>query len=97
MVEAAWLLVAVSSGPQEVSLDTQEAWCQEAAAAHGWPVIRVFRGVSSGAKGTRELLDDLLIELRNTPKPERPRWLITVRIDRLGRGTGIEGSPRSQS
>jgi DNA invertase Pin-like site-specific DNA recombinase len=87
----AWAFAAVSSSPQELSLDSQIAWAKETAKANGWNLSRVIKGVSSGAKGTRKLLDDLLADLRAMPKAERPQRLLLVRIDRLGRGTGLEG------
>jgi DNA invertase Pin-like site-specific DNA recombinase len=86
----AWALLAVSSSPQELSLDDQALWAQEAAAANDWAILRTFRGVSSGNTGTRKLVDTLLLELQATPKADRPKRLLMVRLDRLGRGTGIE-------
>jgi DNA invertase Pin-like site-specific DNA recombinase len=81
----------VSSSPQELSLDAQEQWAQETATAHGWTITRSFRGVSSGREGARQLLETLLDELRDTAKADRPKYVLMVRLDRLGRGTGIEG------
>ncbi len=91
MKSTAWLYCAVSSSPQEITLDSQEQWGQQTAKVHGWTITRTFKGVSSGKTGTRKLLDDLLAELRATPKAARPERLLLVRIDRLGRGTGLEG------
>ena len=87
----AWTYAAVSSSPQEITLNEQLKWCTTTAKEHGWTVTRVFKGVGSGKLGTRKLLDELLIALANTPKPERPSRVLMVRIDRLGRGTGLEG------
>jgi DNA invertase Pin-like site-specific DNA recombinase len=81
---------AVSSSPQEATLEDQLAWGKQVALANGWTITREFSGVSSGAKGTRELLEDLLAELRSTPKAQRPKHVLMIRLDRLGRGTGIE-------
>jgi DNA invertase Pin-like site-specific DNA recombinase len=87
---SAWIFAAVSSSPQEISLDAQVDWATKAAQAQGWAITRTWKGVSSGKSGTRRLLEDLMTELRATPKGERPQRLMMVRIDRLGRGTGIE-------
>jgi DNA invertase Pin-like site-specific DNA recombinase len=89
-VSTAWLYAAVSSSPQEATLDDQLAWGKSTAVANGWTITREFSGVGSGAKGTRELLKDLLAELRVTPKARRPKFLLMIRLDRLGRGDGLE-------
>lgn len=87
---ACWLYLAVSSSKQEDSLEDQESWARSAALANGWTILRTFRGVSSGAQGVRKLLEDLLTELRTTPKRERPERVLMIRVDRLGRGDGLE-------
>jgi DNA invertase Pin-like site-specific DNA recombinase len=90
MKESCWILSVVSSNPQETSLAQQTSWARKTAKTNGWTVGRVFEGVASGKRGTRKLLDDLIAELRELPKVQRPTWLCTVRIDRLGRGTSLE-------
>jgi DNA invertase Pin-like site-specific DNA recombinase len=90
LAERVWVLAVVSSSPQELTLDAQEQWAKETAASNGWEITRTFKGVSSGKFGTRQLLKDLLAELRTTPKAQRPRRVLTVRLDRLGRGSGLE-------
>lgn len=90
MAETAWLYAAVSSSPQEATLEDQRAWAYQAAAANGWIITRNFSGVSSGAKGTRDLLEGLLAALKATPKRQRPERILMIRLDRIGRGTGIE-------
>jgi DNA invertase Pin-like site-specific DNA recombinase len=57
---------------------------------HGWTITRTFRGVSSGRDGTRGLLETLLAKLRETRPGERPNRVLMTRLDRLGRGLGIE-------
>lgn len=86
----AWAFCAVSSNPQEGTLDAQLAWAKSTAQRNGWKITRTFRGVGTGKAGTRKLFDDLLAALRDTPKAERPVRILMVRIDRLGRGTGLE-------
>jgi DNA invertase Pin-like site-specific DNA recombinase len=86
----AWIFVAVSTDKQAETLDEQERFATDAAAANGWTITRTFRGVSSGAKGARKLLEQLLSELRATPKAERPKRVILTRLDRTGRGLALE-------
>jgi DNA invertase Pin-like site-specific DNA recombinase len=86
----AWLLAVVSSDGQAETLDFQERWGTEVAAENGWTIERTFKDVSSGRDGARQLLKDLLHELRALPKAARPERILLVRIDRLGRGDGLE-------
>jgi hypothetical protein len=71
-------------------LPDQKAWAARLAAEKGWRITDTFEGVSSGATGVRSLLDKLLTKLAATPKGQRPARVILTRIDRLGRGLGIE-------
>lgn len=80
-----WLYAAVSSSPQEATLEDQRQWASETAARNGWTIAREFSGVGSGAKGTRELLTTLIGELERTPKAARPQRVLMIRIDRVGR------------
>jgi DNA invertase Pin-like site-specific DNA recombinase len=80
-----WLFAAVSSSPQEATLDDQRQWAKEAALSNGWIIAREFAGVGSGAKGTREILSNLIDELERTPKAARPKRVLMIRIDRVGR------------
>jgi DNA invertase Pin-like site-specific DNA recombinase len=86
----AWVYCAVSSSKQEDTIDDQLAWARKVARENGWEIRREFHGVSSGRDGTRKLLEQLLAELRNTAKAERPQRVLTIRIERLGRGMAIE-------
>ncbi|HEX3456776.1 MAG TPA: recombinase family protein, partial [Candidatus Baltobacteraceae bacterium] len=54
------LFAAVSSSPQEATLEDQRQWARETAIGHGWVITREFAGVGSGAKGTREILTNLI-------------------------------------
>jgi DNA invertase Pin-like site-specific DNA recombinase len=85
-----WLLAVVSSDAQAETLEFQERWGQEIAAENGWTIERTFKDVSSGRDGARQILKDLLAELRALPKSARPTRVLLVRIDRLGRGDGLE-------
>ncbi len=82
---AAWLYAAVSSSPQEATLEDQRQWATDTAHRNGWVITREFAGVGSGAKGTRELLDTLINELSATPRAARPSRVLMIRIDRVGR------------
>jgi DNA invertase Pin-like site-specific DNA recombinase len=90
MNATAWLLAVVSSDGQAETLDFQERWGRQAAAENGWTIERTFKDVSSGRDGARQLLKNLLQELRDLPKSARPARVLLVRIDRLGRGDGLE-------
>jgi len=90
MTSNVWLLAVVSSDAQAETLDFQERWGQETAAENGWTIERTFKDVSSGRDGARQLLKNLLQELRDLPKSARPARVLLVRIDRLGRGDGLE-------
>jgi DNA invertase Pin-like site-specific DNA recombinase len=81
----AWLYAAVSSSPQEATLDDQRQWASETAVRNGWIITREFSGVGSGAKGTRGILSNLIDELERTPKTTRPKRVLMIRIDRVGR------------
>jgi DNA invertase Pin-like site-specific DNA recombinase len=80
-----WLYAAVSSSPQEATLDDQRQWASDTAARNGWVITREFSGVGSGAKGTRDILSTLIDELERTPKAGRPQRVLMIRIDRVGR------------
>jgi DNA invertase Pin-like site-specific DNA recombinase len=80
-----WLYAAVSSSPQEATLEDQRQWAKQTAIRNGWVITREFAGVSSGARGTREILKNLIEELQRTPKAARPQRVLMIRIDRVGR------------
>jgi DNA invertase Pin-like site-specific DNA recombinase len=80
-----WSYAAVSSSPQEATLEDQQQWASETAVRNGWVIAREFSGVGSGAKGTREILSNLIEELERTPKAARPKRVLMIRIDRVGR------------
>jgi DNA invertase Pin-like site-specific DNA recombinase len=82
---AVWLYAAVSSSPQEATLEDQRQWASETAARNDWVITRAFSGVASGAKGTRDILSNLIDELERTPKAARPKRVLMIRIDRVGR------------
>jgi len=86
-----WTYLVVSSELQAGTLKHQEDWAVRTARANGWTVTQTFKDVSSGRDGIRKLLDALLARLEQTPKPQRPGRILMIRIDRLGRGLGLEG------
>jgi len=92
--DRAWALLAVSSEQQSDTLQHQKNWAQRTAAANGWTLARVFgddhKGVGSGKAGPRAIVRDLEAELRSLPVDARPRYLLVVRLDRIGRGNIAE-------
>jgi DNA invertase Pin-like site-specific DNA recombinase len=80
-----WSYAAVSSSPQEATLEDQQQWATETAVRNGWVIAREFSGVGSGAKGAREILSNLIDELERTQKAARPKRVLMIRIDRVGR------------
>jgi DNA invertase Pin-like site-specific DNA recombinase/uncharacterized small protein (DUF1192 family) len=87
---AVWAYLVVSSEQQAETLDHQEAWALDVARDNNWKITQKFRGVSSGRDGTRKLLEQLLTKLRDTPRDVRPARVLMIRLDRLGRGLGLE-------
>jgi DNA invertase Pin-like site-specific DNA recombinase len=87
----AWVLAVVSSAPQADDLAFHEADAHRLCAEKGWEVERVFSDVASGNRGVRALLTQLIAELRLTPKALRPQWIVMARLDRVGRGSIIDG------
>lgn len=86
----AWAYLVVSSEAQAETLAHQEAWASEVARSNDWTITSTFRGVSSGRLGTRGLLETLLERLRATDRTQRPERVLMIRLDRLGRGLGLE-------
>lgn len=80
-----WSYAAVSSSPQEATLEDQQQWARDTAARNGWLITREFSGVASGAKGPRDILRSLIHELERTPKATRPQRVLMIRLDRVGR------------
>lgn len=85
-----WALAVVSSDGQSDTLVHQRRWAEEAAAAHGWRLTRVIEGVASGKAGPRQMVRDLIAELRSIDAAARPAQILMIRADRLGRGSVIE-------
>lgn len=88
--ETAWALLTVSSEAQAETLAHQQQWAKETAASHGWRLTRVKDGVSTGKVGPRKIVRDLLAELRMIEPESRPRWMLMIRADRIGRGDIID-------
>jgi hypothetical protein len=86
----AWALLVVSDSGQAETLPNQEAWAREAAAANGWAITRFFSGVSTGKYGTRALASGMITELEEMPAESRPQRVLMIRLERLGRGNGLE-------
>jgi DNA invertase Pin-like site-specific DNA recombinase len=89
-LQTAWAYLVVSSTKQAESLEDQERWVHDAAAVNGWLITRTFKGVSTGVAGVRKLLEELLTALTATPKANRPERVMMTRLDRTGRGLGLE-------
>jgi len=93
--EAVWLYFVVSSDRQAETLEFQRSRLEEIVAANGWRVTRTFpdnpeNGVSTGKCGARELLEALLTALELQPKAQRPQRVLMTRLDRMGRGIGLD-------
>jgi hypothetical protein len=87
----AWVLAVVSSEQQSETLQFQRAWAQEVAKAQGWRIDRLgdFDGVGSGKDGPRLIVKRMIAELEKLPQARRPKFLLMIRLDRLGRGEQI--------
>ena len=85
-----WAYLVVSSDLQAETLAHQKEWARQQAAEKHWDITVTFDGVSTGKDGVRGILEQLLIRLRKTPLAERPSRVLMTRLDRLGRGLGLE-------
>lgn len=85
-----WAYLVVSSDLQAETLVHQKEWARQQAAERHWDISVFFDGVSTGKDGVRGILEQLLIRLRKTPLAERPSRVLMTRLDRLGRGLGLE-------
>jgi DNA invertase Pin-like site-specific DNA recombinase len=88
--ETAWAYLVVSSEMQAQTLPDQKAWAKHVAVANGWAITRTFDSVSSGNGGVRGLFQSLIRELQVMPKAKRPARILMTRLDRLGRGDGLD-------
>lgn len=89
-LDPAWAFLVVSDPQQADSLRDQETWAQQTAAAHGWVITRTIAGVSSGRDGPRKLTLSMIAELERLSSSDRPHRLLMIRLERLGRGDGLE-------
>jgi DNA invertase Pin-like site-specific DNA recombinase len=88
--ERVWALLAVSSEQQADTLAHQRAWAEETASTHGWTLSHALEGVGTGKDGPRKLVTRLLAEIRALEPEARPKRLLMIRADRLGRGSIVE-------
>ena len=88
--DTAWAYLVVSSELQAQTLPDQKAWADKVALERGWTITRTFQSVSTGADGVRVLFKSLMDALRNTPRAKRPARILMIRLDRLGRGDGLD-------
>jgi Resolvase, N terminal domain/Recombinase zinc beta ribbon domain len=88
--DTAWALLVVSDPGQADTLPDQQAWAEQTAREKGWPITRTFSGVSSGKLGARGLTLRMIGELESLPPEQRPRRVLMIRLERLGRGDGLE-------
>jgi ribosomal protein L34E len=87
----AWLLAVVSDVGQSETLPDQKSWAEASAAREGWTIEREFsKAGSSGKAGVRALVDQMVAALGSTPEAKRPERILMIRLDRLGRGTGLD-------
>jgi Resolvase, N terminal domain/Recombinase zinc beta ribbon domain len=85
-----WAFLVVSDPGQADTLEGQAAWAKEAARVRGWSLVRTVSGVSSGKLGARKLALGMLEDLTAMPPEQRPARLLMIRLERLGRGNGLE-------
>jgi DNA invertase Pin-like site-specific DNA recombinase len=89
-----WALLAVSSEHQADTLAHQKTWAQQTADTNGWRLTRIFgedrKGVGSGKEGPRAIVREVEAELRSLAPESRPRRLLVIRLDRIGRGNIAE-------
>lgn len=85
-----WAFLVVSDPQQADTLVDQEAWAKDAAAKNGWAISRVISGVSSGKLGPRKLTLGMIADLEVLPAEQRPHRILMIRLERLGRGDGLE-------
>ncbi len=90
VTSTAWALLVVSDSGQAETLPNQETWARETAASKGWVITRTFSGVSTGKHGTRALASGMISELEEMPAESRPQRILMIRLERLGRGNGLE-------
>ena len=86
----AWAYLVVSDPGQAETLGDQRAWADEAARLHGWTITRTISGVSSGKLGARKLTTEMIVDLEALEASRRPSRLLMIRLERLGRGDGLE-------
>lgn len=87
---AVWALCAVSSEGQSETLVHQRRWAEETSVSHGWHLSRIVEGVATGKAGPRRVVRELLADLRALEAEARPKKLLMIRADRLGRGSIVE-------
>jgi DNA invertase Pin-like site-specific DNA recombinase len=87
--EEVWAYLVVSDPGQAHTLPDQEEWARDYAAMHGWDLTKIYRGVDSGRAGTRGLCDRMVDAIEALPKESRPSRVLMIRLDRIGRGTGL--------
>jgi DNA invertase Pin-like site-specific DNA recombinase len=85
-----WALAVVSSEGQVETLPYQRQWAQDCAKQHGWRLGHVVEGVSSGKAGPRRVVRGMLAELRALEPEGRPKFVLMIRADRIGRGDMVE-------
>jgi DNA invertase Pin-like site-specific DNA recombinase len=87
--EEVWAYLVVSDPGQAHTLPDQERWARDYAFSNGWHLTEIYRGVESGKAGTRGLCDGMVDAIEALPKGRRPQRILMIRLDRMGRGTGL--------
>ena len=86
----AWAFLVVSDPGQADTLPNQEAWAEEVSRANKWPLTKTISGVSSGKLGARKLTMAMIADLEALRPEQRPGRVLMIRLERLGRGDGLE-------
>ena len=87
--EEVWAYLVVSDPGQSHTLPDQEEWARSHATANAWRLSKIFKGIESGKSGTRGLCDRMVDEIEALPLDRRPSRILMIRLDRMGRGTGL--------
>jgi DNA invertase Pin-like site-specific DNA recombinase len=85
-----WTLLVVSSDQQADTIEYQRDWTIEKAKQEGWKIAATYEGIATGKYGLRPKVLELVRDLKVLEKADRPKYLVMIRLDRVGRGDAID-------
>jgi DNA invertase Pin-like site-specific DNA recombinase len=94
MPEPVWAYLVVSDPGQAHTLPDQERWAKDYALENGWRLTEIYSGVDSGKLGSRNICDRMVDDIEALHKEDRPTRILMIRLDRMGRGTGLGPPPQ---